>query len=115
MHELGIANSIFEAVRTEAQQRAGARVCKVGLRVGEWAGVDPEALRFCLESLAKDTPLEPLLLEIETCARQQRCSRCGHTFRVVDYDTTCPGCRSMETECVGGTELELSFLELEEI
>ena len=114
MHELGIANSVFEAVRTEASQHGNARVCKVGVRVGEWAGVDPEALRFCFESLVKDTPFEPLVLEIETCSRQQRCAVCGRTFQVVDYDTNCPACRSPKTECVGGTELELSFLELEE-
>ena len=114
MHELGIANSVFEAVRTEASHHASARVCKVGLRIGEWAGVDPEALRFCFESIVKDTPFEPLVLEIETCARQQRCIRCGRTFRVVDYRTACPACCSTETECVAGTELELSFVELEE-
>ena len=115
MHELGIANSVFEAVNQEMRRHAGARPCKVGLRVGEWAGVDPEALRFCFESIVKDTPFEPLVLEIETCPRQQRCIGCGQTFRVVDYDTTCPRCRSNETECIGGAELELSFVELEEV
>jgi hydrogenase nickel incorporation protein HypA/HybF len=114
MHELSIAQSIFEAVREEASRHPGARVCKVGLRIGEWAGVDPEALRFCFDALVRSTSLEPLALEIETCARLQRCARCAHTFRVVDYNTVCPACRSAHTECIGGTELELSVVELEE-
>jgi hydrogenase nickel incorporation protein HypA/HybF len=114
MHELGIANSVFEAVKQELNRHAGGRASKVGLRIGEWAGVDPDALRFCFESIVKETPFEPLVLEIETCPRQQICLGCGQSFRVQDYDTTCPHCRSSETECTSGTELELSFVELEE-
>jgi len=65
MHEMGIANSVLEAVRVEVTRRPGARATKVGLRLGEWAGVDAESLRFCLEVLVKDTELEPLALDID--------------------------------------------------
>jgi hydrogenase nickel incorporation protein HypA/HybF len=53
MHELSIANSILEAVRAEAVRRPGVRLLKVGLRVGELAGVEPEALSFCFDSLGR--------------------------------------------------------------
>ncbi len=65
MHELGIANSVIEAVRVEITRRPGARATKVGLRVGEWSGVDVESLRFCLEVLVKDTELEPIAVDID--------------------------------------------------
>lgn len=65
MHEMGIANSVIEAVRVEVTRRPGARATKVGLRLGEWAGVDAESLRFCLEVLVKGTELDPLALEID--------------------------------------------------
>jgi len=65
MHEMGIANSVLEAVRVEVTRRPGARATKVGLRLGEWAGVDAESLRFCLEVLVKGTELDPLALEID--------------------------------------------------
>ncbi len=51
MHELSIADSILGAVRTEAARRPGARVAKVGLRLGELSGVDRESLSFCFEAL----------------------------------------------------------------
>ena len=51
MHELGIANSLLEAVRTEAARHPGAVVRKVGVTVGELAGVDPEALAFGFEAI----------------------------------------------------------------
>ncbi|HET7841379.1 MAG TPA: hydrogenase maturation nickel metallochaperone HypA [Terriglobia bacterium] len=114
MHELGIANSIFDAVRSEAERRPGARVSRVGVRVGELSSVDPDALKFSFEVLVKDTPFSPLPLQIELCPLRHRCPACGNAFVVVDYATVCPHCGERRTECVGGTELELSFLELEE-
>jgi len=114
MHELGIANSVLEAVRAEAQRHPGARPVKVAVRVGELAGVDPEALAFSFEALTAGTKWERLALEIETRPRQHRCPACGTTFRVVDYNFACPGCGAPRTECVGGDELELAYLEMEE-
>ena len=114
MHELGIANSVLEAVRAEMVRRPGARVRSVGLRVGELAGVEIDALRFCFDALVHETDLEGAALEAETCPRRHRCPACAESFVVRDYRTECPRCRNPRTECVGGTELELSYLELEE-
>ena len=114
MHELSIANSILDAVRAEAGRRPGARLRKVGVRVGELSGVEPEALSFCFDSLVRGTELEPLALEIETCPRRQRCSKCDRTFQVVDFEVTCPGCGATDTQFMSGTELEMAYLELEE-
>ncbi len=114
MHELGIANSVVEAVRAEALRRPGARVRKVGLLLGELAGVDGEALTFCFDALVRDSELAGVPLEIELCRRRHRCLGCAEAFVVLDYQTTCPRCGSADTECIGGEELELSYLELEE-
>ena len=114
MHELGIANSVVEAVRAEALRRPNARVRKVGLLLGELAGVDRDALTFCFDSLVQETELEGVPLEIEFRRRRHRCPRCSESFVVVDYETACPRCGSADTECVGGEELEFSYLELEE-
>ena len=53
MHEMGIASSILEAAETEALRCPGHRPSKVGVVVGEFAGVDTESLRFCFEVLSK--------------------------------------------------------------
>lgn len=65
MHEMSIASSVLEAVRAQALERAAAHVTKVGLRIGEWSGVDTESLRFCFDALVKDSDLAPLALEID--------------------------------------------------
>ena len=40
MHEMGIASSVLEAVHKELHRYPGDRAAKVGLRIGEFAGVD---------------------------------------------------------------------------
>lgn len=115
MHELGIANSVLEAVKTELARRAArAHLQKVGLRIGELAAIDQDALRFCFEAITRETEFESLQLEIEFCPRRHRCPNCGREFAVRDFDFRCPQCACLETACVGGDELELAFLEVEE-
>jgi hydrogenase nickel incorporation protein HypA/HybF len=114
MHELSIAGAVLDAVRAEARRHPCARLRRVGLRVGELSGVDGDALSFCFESLVHDTELASLTLEIESCRRRHRCPKCGGTFVVADYDVACPECGALQTDCIGGDELELVYLEMEE-
>jgi Zn finger protein HypA/HybF involved in hydrogenase expression len=68
---MAIASSVIEAVRTEAARRPGARVTKVGLRIGALAGVDRESLSFCFEVLVTETDLESAVLAIEGAGRDE--------------------------------------------
>jgi hypothetical protein len=65
MHEMGIASSVLEAVDKETHRNPGCRAMKVGLRIGEYAAVDQDSLRFAFEVLAKDANQVPLELEID--------------------------------------------------
>lgn len=87
MHEMGIASSVLEAVHQELRRYPHQHAAKVGLRIGEFAGVDRESLQFCFEALVKGSEFEPLELELEWCRAED-------------------GRR--------GDELELAYLELEE-
>jgi Zn finger protein HypA/HybF involved in hydrogenase expression len=84
---MGIACSVLEAVGKELRLYPDQRASKVALRIGEFAGIDTESLRFCFEVIAKESPFAPLELEIDWC-------------RVED------GRR--------GDELELAYLELDD-
>ena len=89
MHEMGIASSVLEAVQEELLRYPLHRAAKVGLRIGEYAGVDADSLRFCFEALVAGSNLQPLELEIEM--------------------------RSDGDGIGGGDELQFGFLELEEL
>lgn len=67
MHEMGIANSILEAVHQELHRYPGQHAAKIGLHIGEYAGIDCESLRFCFEALVRNSEFEPLELDLEWC------------------------------------------------
>ena len=114
MHEMGIANSILEAVRTEALRFPGGHICKVGVRIGELAGVDPDSMSFCFEALVRETELEPLTLEIEYCSRRHQCRACQSVFAAPLEGTRCPSCGGTDSSFVAGNELEFTYLEVED-
>ena len=53
----------------ERQFYPGQRVSKVGVRIGEFAGVDAESLRFCFEAIVMSSEPAPLELELENGKR----------------------------------------------
>ena len=114
MHEMGIANSILEAVKSEAARCPGSRPRKVGVRIGELQAIDQDALHFCFDAMVRETELEVLQLEVEVCPRRHRCLACSQEFTVRDYEFKCPQCGEARSECVGGDELALAYLEVEE-
>jgi hydrogenase nickel incorporation protein HypA/HybF len=65
MHEIGIANSILEAVQIEMQPHPAARPVKVAVKVGAMSGVDRDSLSFCFEAITRGTLFETMILAIE--------------------------------------------------
>ena len=114
MHEMAIANSILEAVRAEALHFPGQHVSKVGVRIGELAGVDPDALQFCFEALVLDTDFAPLTLEVEYRARREQCNACGNMFAATLENFVCPQCGAADSRFAAGDELQLAYLEVED-
>jgi len=66
MHELGLAQSVLDAVRIEAKRFPGSKATRVGLRIGPMAGIDPASLSFCFEAVG-----EGIALTIEEGADDQ--------------------------------------------
>ena len=114
MHELGIASSILECVQREALRHGGVRITKVGVKIGELAGVDIDALQFGFECIVKETEWDGLVLEVESIPRMQRCPKCAHEFRMTDFDPQCPQCGEFATQCVSGEELDIAYMEVDE-
>jgi hydrogenase nickel incorporation protein HypA/HybF len=114
MHELGIASAILERAQATSERNGNARVLKIGLRIGEVSGVEPDALSFAIEALAKGTSCEGVVLDVERPRRRQRCGACGAEFELDGMIAVCPMCRRDASECVAGSELDLTYIELED-
>lgn len=62
MHELGITRNIVAIVSEQAGEQ---RVIRIRLVIGRLSAVMPDAIRFCFDVCAQNTPLEGALLEID--------------------------------------------------
>jgi len=71
MHEMGIAASVLDAMAKELHRYPGCRALKIGIRIGEFAGVDGDSVRFCFDVIAKDAGYAPLDLVIESAPNDE--------------------------------------------
>ena len=113
MHEMSIISAVLDTAREEVLRYPDSRVTKIGLIVGEWAGVDCESLRFCFDALVAGDA-KPPALDIEFLPRRNRCENCEEVFTLKDFEIACPVCGTSPTTPVSGAELEVAYLELEE-
>ncbi len=138
MHETSIALSILAAVEDAFNQTPGAkRVTKIRLQIGMLSLVDPEALRFALKVVARDTPAEDAEIEIEMVKPRFRCLDCGHEWEPSEKDIekisndpqlstlvhinpdvlieylSCPRCGSNNVEIVRGKGVILHSIDIE--
>jgi hydrogenase nickel incorporation protein HypA/HybF len=64
VHELAITESLVDLV---VERTAGRRVVTVTVRVGDRSGIVPDAMSFCFDVVAAETPLSGAALVIEEC------------------------------------------------
>ena len=109
MHELALVESVIEMVAEHAE---GRHVRRVKLEIGKLTCVTPDAIRFCFDVAAAETPLEGAHLEIVEIEARARCRACGGTFV---QETLWASCRCGEHDCerLSGEELRVKEYELD--
>jgi hydrogenase nickel incorporation protein HypA/HybF len=109
MHELAITQSVVETI---VERTGRARVTAVHLVIGKVSGVVPDAVRFCFEMVAADSPVEGARLEIDEPPGWASCRGCGGEFEAEGLVLLCP-CGSADVEVLGGDELLIRAVEVE--
>jgi len=110
MHELAIAQSMFEIAQRHAR---GQRVTKVEVRVGHLRQVVPASLTFAFELIAQGTELEGAELAIDHVPAAGVCRDCGSTVVLPDFPLMCSACGGLDVDVTEGEELEVESLEIE--
>jgi hydrogenase nickel incorporation protein HypA/HybF len=110
MHELAVTSSLVQLVSDAAR---GRRVRRITLEVGTLSGVMTEAVAFCFDVVAKETPLEGASLEIRMIEARARCLECGTEFATPTLYAPC-SCGSLNFVRLQGEELNIKSMELEE-
>lgn len=112
MHEMGLAQNIFDIVLKTAEQNQVSKVLRINVRAGQLRGIVPEQLQFCFGFVARESPLvEGAELAIETLPIEGKCKSCQHVFFVEEYRFVCPECAHEDIEVLQGMELLVSNIE----
>jgi hydrogenase nickel incorporation protein HypA/HybF len=117
MHELSIAASVVRTVADAMTERApGRAVRSVQLRVGVLSGVVPQALGFAWDVAASGTALAGARLDVEPVPVRTSCRACGVQADLPEpLPVRCPGCTGREVDVIGGRELEIATIEVDDV
>jgi hydrogenase nickel incorporation protein HypA/HybF len=113
MHELALAQSIVDLIRDQAQREAFTRVKAVRVSLGALCAVDPRALAFGFEVVARGTLAEGAELVVDRPAGRARCPDCGEVVEVAAHGDPCPRCQSYRWVLTQGEEMRVIDLEVE--
>lgn len=109
MHEIGLCESVVDAV---CRRAAGRPVERVRVRAGALLRVVEPSLQQAFELLATGTEAEGAQVELVTEPAELRCGDCGHRDRTTDALTVCPGCGGGGVAVTGGDQLLVESLTL---
>ena len=111
-----MAHSLVRIVLEALGPDENQRVIAVRLKVGELAGVVPDALLFCYDVAVRGTRLEGSRLEMTSLPIVVHCPCCARDVPLATaWDFRCPTCGTPTTRIVQGNELEVDAVELEEL
>jgi hydrogenase nickel incorporation protein HypA/HybF len=108
MHELGIAQEI---VQTVAEAAGSGRVTRIVLEIGVLSLVLPDALRFCFDLAAAETPLAGAELAIVETQGRARCRGCGGEVLLQRPFGRCT-CGESDLDWLSGDELTIKTVEV---
>jgi hydrogenase nickel incorporation protein HypA/HybF len=113
MHEMSLTESLVQLIESERAKRGFARVHAVRLAIGALGHVEPDAMLFCFDAVARGTIAEGARLDIRMVPGEAWCLDCGKTVRVSERGARCPECGQGRLQVTGGDDLRLTELEVD--
>lgn len=112
MHESSLGKQVLAAVLEKAAEAGAAPVRVVRGWVAETEHLDPKAIAFHFEALARGTAAEGARLELDLRWVQARCA-CGETYAPDHHVLLCPACGGTDAELLGDTGLGIDTIEVD--
>jgi hydrogenase nickel incorporation protein HypA/HybF len=113
MHEMSLAQGILEIVEEAARAREARSVTSVCLELGALSGVEPEAIAFCFDAVARGTVAEGARLVIEAVPGRAWCLACNRSVPLARRDDPCPLCAGYQMQMTDGARMRVRELEIE--
>lgn len=112
MHEMSLAESVLQIIQDASRTQHFTRVKTVWLEIGRLSCVEQEAMRFCFDTVLKDSIAEGARLEIIETAGQGRCAQCGCETQITTLYEACPQCGGYGMQVIAGDAMRVKELEV---
>ena len=113
MHEMSLCEGVLQVLEDNAKSQGYSKVKTVWLEIGDLAGVELAALRFCFDVVTNGTLAHEARLEIIEVPGAAWCMNCNKTVTVNQRFDACPECAGYQLQVTGGEELKIKELEEE--
>lgn len=113
MHEVTIAQAIVDIVRDHAARDGFTRVKTIRLAIGALSHVDPRALEFGFEVVARGTVADGARLAIDRPGGEAFCTDCEKTVPLAELGAACPTCGGYRCIPSGGSGEQMRVVEME--
>jgi hydrogenase nickel incorporation protein HypA/HybF len=113
MHEMSLAEGVLQLIEDSAKTQDFSRVKTVWLEIGQLAGVEVEAMKFCFDAVVHDSIAEGAKLEVIEIPGQAWCLHCAEVVHVTALFDACPKCGSHQLQVTGGNEMRVKELDVE--
>lgn len=111
MHELALARSLIQIIEDEAVSRTLTKIDAVIIEIGALSCVDPHALEFSFDAVARGTVAAGARLEIQTPPGRARCFACEAEVDITARGDSCPACGSHQLFVMGGDDMIVKSME----
>jgi len=112
MHELSLAEGLLQIIDGAAVRDKFSQVTTVWLEIGQLSSVEPQAMAFCFDAVARGTLAQGARLEILTLPGVGWCADCAASVAITELFGACPQCGGGQVQVTGGTEMRLKELEV---
>jgi len=113
MHEIALAEGVLHLIEDAARRQAFSKVSTVWLEIGQLAGVEVEAMRFCFDAVTRGSVAEGAQLGIVATPGTGWCLQCAAAVTLSEAPVACPRCGGYQLQVTGGTEMRVKELEVE--
>jgi hydrogenase nickel incorporation protein HypA/HybF len=110
---MSLAEGVLQLIEDAARKDRFSKVTTVWLEIGQLSGVEPEAMAFCFDAVARDSVAAGARLEIIALPGAGWCMACAKTVAMTEVFGECPECGSYQMQVTGGTEMRVKELEVD--
>ncbi len=112
MHEMSLCEGIRRVVDDAAKAPDIARVTRVRLEIGKFAGVEKDALTFAWEVVMRGSKAEGAALEMIDLPGKAMCFDCIRTVEIEHRLDPCPECGGGRLLPEAGDEMRIKDMEV---